>query len=205
MKGSGEKPAAVVLAGGESRRLGVASKALVDVGGVPMIGRVLERLRPQVGRIVVSVREVSPAFAALGLPLVADAVERQRGPLTGLYSALADLRGRAGGGAWLQVCPCDAPFLPDDLVDRLAQGTAEAGEPVCAAAYDGVVQPTFSLWHVDVLPTVREWVLERGAGGLMSVLDVLPHAVVDWPFREPSPFFNVNSPEDLEEARARFA
>jgi len=98
------------------------------------------------------------------------------------------------------LCPCDAPFLPPDLAARLTRCAAKRGVSVAVARYDGIVQPVFSLWRLDVLPLVKGMVLERGRGGLMSVLDEVPHAVADWPLQQPSPFFNVNTPEDLVEA-----
>ena len=69
-----------------------------------------------------------------------------------------------------------------------------------AISYDGVLQPTFSLWQSRHLPFVREAVFDRGLGGLKRVLTSLPHAVVEWPLAEPPPFFNVNTQEDLASA-----
>jgi molybdopterin-guanine dinucleotide biosynthesis protein A len=192
---------ALVLAGGESRRLGVTHKALVDLGGRPMLDHVLERVRGQAERILISVHQTSDELTRFGCEQVVDVVVRQRGPLTGLVSGLLRLECR-GFGDWLLLCPCDAPFLSHDLAERLVGAVRETGEQVAVARYQGVLQPVFSLWHLGALPVLKEALLERGRGGLMSVLDGLSHVKVDWPERNPSPFFNVNTPEELHAACA---
>jgi molybdopterin-guanine dinucleotide biosynthesis protein A len=193
---------ALVLAGGESRRLGVTHKALAELGGRPMLEHVIERLRGQAERILISVHQTSDGLAKFGCEQVVDVVVRQRGPLTGLVSGLLRLECR-GFGDWLLLSPCDAPFLPHDLGERLVRAVRETGKQVAVARYQGVVQPVFSLWHLGALPVLKAALLERGRGGLMSVLDGLSHVKVDWPEHDPSPFFNVNTPEDLHAACAR--
>jgi molybdopterin-guanine dinucleotide biosynthesis protein A len=192
-------PVGLVLAGGESSRFGEPGKALAGLGGQFLLQHVLGRLEPQVSRVLLSVHETRESYVALGFEQVVDVVERQRGPLTGLVSGLLRLECK-GYGQWLLMCPCDAPFLPPDLSEKLTRCASEQNVPVAVARYDGIVQPVFSLWRQDVLPAIKSLVLERGRGGLMSALDEVPHAVVDWPLEQPPPFFNVNTPEDLAEA-----
>jgi molybdopterin-guanine dinucleotide biosynthesis protein A len=97
------------------------------------------------------------------------------------------------------LCPCDAPFVPRDLVEVL--GRAGAGGKAAVAVWQGVPQPTFSLWHAHHLEPVREMLLEKGLGGPRQVLEQLPHAVVEWKRSDPPPFFNVNTPQDLAMAQ----
>jgi molybdopterin-guanine dinucleotide biosynthesis protein A len=193
------KPAGVVLAGGQSSRFGVTSKALAPLSGKPLVRHVLERLAGQAGPILLSVQEKHPALETLGYEMVEDVVPRHRGPLTGLCSAMQWLADN-DGGEWLLLCPCDAPFLPRDLAVRLYQGAVNTGQPVTVAKYQDVPQPTFSLWNTELMPAVRDSVMEQGRGGLMQVLNDVPHAFVEWAVRDVPPFFNVNTPDDLERA-----
>ena len=71
---------------------------------------------------------------------------------------------------------------------------------VIAVSYQGVLQPTFSLWQNHHLGAIRNAVVEQGRGGIKHLLTSLPHEVVEWPTSEPPPFFNINTPEDLESA-----
>ena len=192
------KPAGVILAGGRSSRMGGQRKALAEVAGRPLLAHVVERLQPQVGGLLLSCDGPANELDGFGLPQVADLVPGYRGPLAGLYSVMQHLADGGFDGS-LVLCPCDAPFVPRDLVDVLRR--AGAGGKAAVAAWQGVPQPTFSLWHAHHREMIREMLFERGLGGPRQALDRLPHEVVEWAATEPPPFFNVNTPEDLARAR----
>jgi len=196
-----QKPAGVILAGGQSRRMGVDRKALLELKGRPLLEHVIERLSPQLDPLMLSCESQTDEFDSFGLPVVPDLLPRHRGPLTGLYSALQVLADK-GQDNGLVLCPCDAPFIPDDLVQVLIGADRGDSPPVVVVSYQGVLQPTFSLWHNHHLPFIREAVVKRGRGGLKHMLSLLPHTVVEWASTEPSPFFNINTPEELETAAA---
>ncbi len=161
-----------------------------------MIEHVIARVKRQADPVLLSVQDQGPETDALGLVNVPDIIQRHRGPLTGLCSAMQYLDA-AERHEWLLLCPCDAPFIPEDLVSRLYQNAISAERPVSVARYEKVMQPTFSLWNLSVFPKVREAVITAGRGGLMSMLDRLPHVAVDWATTATPPFFNVNTPADL--------
>ena len=192
------KPTGVILAGGRSSRMGGQRKALAEVAGRPLLAHVVERMQPQVGNLLLSCESGVAQFDAFGMPQVPDLVPGYRGPLCGLYSAMQNLAD-AGHEGSLVLCPCDAPFVPLDLVRVLQK--ASGGNQVAVPAWRGVLQPTFSLWPLHFLATVREALVERGLGGPRQVLDLVTHEVVEWEPAEPPPFFNVNTPEDLAAAR----
>lgn len=193
------RPDAVVLAGGQSSRLGPGSKAVAMLRDRPLLQHVLDRVTPQAGRVVISVQEAGESFPFSQHPCIPDLVKSHRGPLTGLYSAMQHLLDDAHG-PWLLMCPCDAPFVPPDLADKLFTVAEDSRCPVVVARYDGELQPTFSLWHVSVYPHIREMVMDRGRGGLKTMLDGLPYIAVDWEEAPLPPFFNINTPQDLARA-----
>lgn len=170
------------------------------LGPKTLLDHVTGRLAPQVDQLRLSVQHALPSEYTERHPCVPDKVASHRGPLMGLYSVLSSLEG--SGPDWLVLCPCDAPFLPADLVERLQVAVRDSDLPVAAARYQGTVQPTFSLWYRDMLAPVRDVVLDQGKGGLMAMLDRQEHAVVDWPATHPPPFFNINTPADLDAARS---
>ena len=188
--------AAVALAGGASSRMG-RPKALAPFLGEPLVARVLGRLRPQAGAVYLNASGAE--YAGFGAPLVADAVRwRGAGPLAGVAAGLA--RAGADGFAYLATAPCDAPFLPRDLVARL-MAAGQGGAAV--AVSDTGLEPMFALLPVSALARV-EAALEAGRASPRSVLEALGAARVAFP-AEGTPFANLNTPEDfnLAEAAAR--
>ena len=196
-----DKPAGVILTGGRSSRMDVDYKALVKIGGQTLLQRAIDRLGKHVEPLLLSCESENGVFDSFGLTVVPDLLPRYRGPLVGLYSALRLLEDR-GHENGLVLCPCDAPFIPENLVCKLLDARQGAKPPVVVVSYLGELQPTFSLWHRQHLPVIRNAVQEKGMGGLKQVLDWLPYKVVDWERTEPSPFFNVNSPGDLKAAES---
>jgi molybdopterin-guanine dinucleotide biosynthesis protein A len=193
------RPAGVILAGGRSSRIGVGRKALLELNGRPLLAHVIERLQPQLGSLLLSCESYTDDFDDFGLKIIADILPRHRGPLTGLCSALQHLVANKQDNGLL-LCPCDAPFIPLDLVQTLVDADLDGSKPVVVVSYQGVLQPTFSLWHKHHFPVIHEAVVSRGQGGLKHMLHSLPHKIVEWPEAEPSPFFNINTPKELETA-----
>jgi molybdopterin-guanine dinucleotide biosynthesis protein A len=204
-----EKPAGVILAGGRSSRMGGMRKALIPLQDSPLLSHVIGRLESQVSPLLLSSEDRYSGLEVFGLPVVPDIVPRYRGPLTGLCSALQylsdkqDISGKDHSG--LLLCPCDAPFIPPDLAERLVDATRnnatrEKIKPVVVVAYEGELQPTFSLWQNHHLPVIHDAVVNRGDGGLKHMLKSLPHVIVEWVSEQPPPFYNVNTPEELEVA-----
>ena len=193
------KPAGVILAGGRSSRMGVTRKALLELNGQALLKYVIDRLADYVDPLLLSCESETTDFDDYGLAIVPDLLPDYRGPLMGLYSALQylDENDHKNG---LVLCPCDAPFLPVDLVQVLLDADQSEHSKVITISYQGVLQPTFSLWQNQHLPAIREALVEQGRGGLKHLLISLPHIIVEWTTVEPSPFFNVNAPEELESA-----
>jgi len=181
--------------------MGGGRKALFELAGRPLLAHVRERLEKQVDPLLISCEGGASDFDGLGLTCVPDLLPGHRGPLTGLYSALQYLADRNHGDG-LVLCPCDAPFLPADLVQSMCDEGRDESRPVVAVSWQGVLQPTFSLWNAQHLPLVKSAVVERGIGGLKRVIMSMPHRILEWRATEPPPFFNINTPAELETAAA---
>ena len=192
---------AVILAGGRSRRFGQQPKALAILGGVSLIEHVINRLVPQVSSMAISVEKRNPLFNTFVLEQIEDPEPGVQGPLQALLGALRWLKAQ-GGPEWLQLAPCDTPFIPKDLVGRLGMHTGASGAAACIPRFRGELHPSCGLWHQDMLESV-ETSVAAGMRGFKEFLDQHPHAVLDWP--EPhagaaDPFFNVNTPAQLRQA-----
>lgn len=182
------RPAVVILAGGESRRMG-GGKPLRLLGGRSLLERALERAKGWSDEVVVAVRHAGQ-LGEEGAAMLIDPPGLE-GPIGGLASALR-LKRRV-----VLTVPCDMPFLPDNLVERLA--AALPGHEAALAASGGHVHPVCGLWRTDALARVRGYAAS-GRRSLIGFAETIGYAAVTWPG---DPFFNVNSPEDLAEAEAR--
>jgi molybdenum cofactor guanylyltransferase len=136
----------LVLAGGRGTRMGGIDKGLVEIEGRTLVELVIDRLRPQVGPILISANRNLVRYRAFGFPVLLDAdegLEPFPGPLAGMLAGL-----RAAATPWIATAPCDAPFLPTNLVAHLVEALAGAR---AAVAYVGeLIQPVFCLLHVDL-------------------------------------------------------
>ena len=198
--------AGLILAGGLGRRMGGGDKPLLPVGGMPMLARVIERLRPQVERLVLNANGDPARFAQYGLPVVADTIEGFAGPLAGILAGMRWSLAHVPAARHIATVSSDAPFLPTDLVARLSSEIADRPDAISLARSGGDVHPVIGLWPVALADDLEAW-LAAGTRKVLVWVDRHPSAQVDFPQieiggRRIDPFFNANTPEELAAARA---
>jgi len=185
----------LVLAGGMGRRMGGADKGLLLLHGRTLAALTLERLAPQVGSVLISANRNQETYAALGAPVLPDLLPDYPGPLAGLHAALSCIE-----TPWLATCPCDSPYLPPDLVARLAEAALASGAPLAVARTEGQNQPAFMLCRRELLPTLTAYLL---AGNRKFSAWQEAQGAVAADFEDcPDAFTNFNTPEDLQQAPA---
>jgi molybdopterin-guanine dinucleotide biosynthesis protein A len=192
----------LVLAGGQSRRMGGGDKALRLLGGVSLLERVVARLRPQVEALVLNANGDPSRFAGFGLPVAADSVADFAGPLAGVLAGLDWAAAHHPDCDFVASVATDAPFFPPDLVARLRQELDEAGADLACAASGGRAHPVFGLWPVRLREELRGAVVEEGIRKVDVWTGRYKLVTVSFPERPVDPFFNANRPEDLAAAAA---
>ncbi|MEE8272129.1 MAG: molybdenum cofactor guanylyltransferase MobA, partial [Alphaproteobacteria bacterium] len=145
----------VILAGGQSRRMGGGDKALKLLAGRPILNHVIDRVRGQVGALVLNANGDPGRFAAYRLPVVPDGVDGFAGPLAGVLAGLDWAAANAVGATRVASFPCDAPFLPADLVERLVAAVAAARADLGCAASAGRAHPVVGLWPLRLRADLR--------------------------------------------------
>lgn len=184
----------LVLAGGLGRRMGGVDKGLQLLRGEPMVAHVLKRLTPQVDAVLINANQNGEAYAAIGAPYAArvtpDLIGGFAGPLAGLQAGLV-----AATTPLLVTVPCDSPFLPSDLVQRL-EAALEANRTLIAVAKTGVQpHPVFALVDVSVRDHLKSF-LDGGGRKIDAWYAAL--AVVEVAFDdEAAAFENINTREEL--------
>jgi molybdopterin-guanine dinucleotide biosynthesis protein A len=205
--------------------MGGVVKPLLPFAGGTLFSCCLDRFRPQVGRLALSVHDrqgwgddaaVQEAFSFSG-PVIYDQVavtkndrHERAGPLAGFLAALqwADQQ----GGDWVALLPGDTPFIPPDLVLRLLAAARSSGLPSAHARSAGRDHPAVALLHRRLEPALRRDVAQ-GERRVWRWLSAQGTQAVDWPegvswgeaILPLDPFWNVNQPQDLERAQSMVA
>jgi molybdenum cofactor guanylyltransferase len=185
----------VILAGGQALRMGGTDKAFVSLAGRPLLAHVLDRLEPQVERVLISANGDPARFAGFGCPVVPDGAPQ--GPLSGVLAALT--AAAAMGATHVVSTPVDTPFLPGDLVPQLllaAEGSPEGLALVTDSTGD---HPATALWPVGLAPALAAF-LATGEAKVTRFTDA--HHATRAVFADPGAFLNLNTPEDLAAAEA---
>lgn len=180
----------LILAGGQGSRMAHQDKGLVLLAGRSLVERVIDRINPQVDRLLINCNRHSLVYQQFGYPLIEDAILDFSGPLRGVLSARESL-----GADLCFVVPCDMPHLPQDVVQRLH--IALKGHDAAYVVTAGQIQPLVLLLKPDVVPQIDQYLLGGGRSvkGWLRSLDT-----VAVEFDNPADFNNINSFEQLATA-----
>lgn len=183
----------VILAGGRGSRMGNVDKGLQPFRGAPMAMHVLLRLAPQVSNLMINANQNLAPYESFGVPVWPDELQGFAGPLAGLQTALGHCE-----TDYLVTVPCDSPFLPIDLVARLAEALA-AHDADLAVAVTGEgntrqSHPVFCLLKTSLLPHLTLY-LQNGGRKIDAWYASLN--VTEVVFQDDTEFRNINTLEDL--------
>lgn len=195
-----KKVAGVILAGGLSSRMGGGDKSLLELGGKPLLSRVIERATPQVDTLMLNANGDPARFACYGLPVVADVVPGFAGPLAGILTGMHWVREHAPACQWLASFASDTPFFPQDLVSRMVQQAEKEQAPLACAVSQERSHPVFGLWSLALIEDLHRAVVEEDMRKIMRWTDRYSCSLVEFSAVPFDPFFNINRPEDLRAA-----
>ena len=183
----------LILAGGRGMRMGGVDKGLQTLQGKPMILHVIQRLQPQVDRIMINANQNLDRYREFNFPVCADEKNDYAGPLAGMQAGLIHCE-----TAYMLTAPCDTPMLPTDLVTQLATALEKSKADIAVAntkQHDRIYrQPMFCLMKKTVLTDLTA-ALERGVRKVD--LWLAEKNVVDVVFDDETAFANINTLEEL--------
>ena len=180
---------AVILAGGMARRMDGVDKGLIELNGRPMIEYIIEALKPQVDNIVINANRNLEQYRRYGYPVVEDIMGDYFGPLVGMASGL-----QACSSERILTVPCDSPFVPPRLAEKLDTALREQDAELSVANDSERMQPVFAMLHRYLLPSLLAYL---DAGGRKIDTWYSEHKMAladfsDWP----DTFININTPQD---------
>src|SRR6188472_2293045 len=148
-------PLGLVLAGGLARRMGGGDKARIRIGGKTILERVLARLAPQCGSMILNANGDPARFGDTVLPVVPDTVPGFAGPLAGILAGLDWAAANAPDVTDIVSVPGDCPFLPTELVQRLQAARSAEQKPLACARSGDWRHPVVGLWPVALRADLR--------------------------------------------------
>ena len=190
-----------VLAGGASTRLG-RDKALVEVGGTPMLARMIELL----GGVTKQVKLVAAPgkYSAFGVETIEDQWPGE-GPLGGIITALEDAAEGSANGEWNLIVSCDMPFLTRGWLAFVCERATKSKAHVVLPHSASGPEPLCACWQTAAAAKLRSG-FERGVRKVTEGIALLHSEVLDeadWKRfdNEGRLFWNMNTAADYEEAR----
>jgi molybdenum cofactor guanylyltransferase len=176
--------------------MGGSDKGLLLLDGRPMIEHVIDALVPQLDALMISANRNLERYRSYGYPVISDADEDYRGPLAGIAGALART-----DSDFLLSAPCDAPFVPGDLVSRLRAVLDEQAAELAVVDTGDRLQPVFMLLSATLLPSLNRFL--DGGGRKIDAWFADHHlAAADFTDRA-ADFTNINTPEEKRRAEQR--
>ena len=194
------KIAGVLLAGGKSNRMGGGDKCLMELAGRTLLSRVIDRAKTQVGPMVLNVNGDPKRFASYRLPIIKDVLSGFHGPLAGILTGLDWAKKNAPDVDYIATFATDSPFFPSNLVELLYK-TIKEGHVLACAKSNGRHHPVFGLWPVEKRLALQDAMTVESIRKIDIWTSRYKMGAVDFPTDHIDPFFNVNTPEDLAQAR----
>ena len=188
---------AVILAGGRSQRMG-QNKATVTLAGMKLVDRVAARLAQQGLSVAVN----APQGFETAFPLIPDVLEGYRGPLAGILSAMRHAGAESQQATHVLTVPIDSPFIPLDLAARL-HAALTGSRSIAVATSLGATHPVVGLWPISLADDLQAFLETPENPRVKTFLSQHDTQFVDFAPIASSlgpldPFFNVNTPDDLE-------
>jgi molybdopterin-guanine dinucleotide biosynthesis protein A len=196
---------AMILAGGRGMRMGMRDKALCSLGGKTFLEHGLLRLGAQCAPVALNANGDCSRFSQFDVQVVPDPLSGHLGPLSGILAAM-DWAASLGHEAVITTA-VDTPFFPRDLADRLVSERAEGQIALAGTCHETGklwLHPTFGIWPTGARGQLRADLL-AGTRKVTQWTKAQNAQTVVFDAKTFDPFFNINTPEDLEQAERLMA
>ncbi len=196
----------IVLEGGLSRRMDGREKSLMEINGETLIESVAQRLASQVPRVVINANGDPNRFSRLAMPVQADTVPGFAGPLAGVLAGMRWTQENVPDATHVITVAADTPFFPDDYVVHMIDMAAQTNSDIALAGSNGRHHPVFGLWRTSLADSLEEFLIAEAGRKVLLFVERFSNCLVEFPSPDessgkPDPFFNVNTPDQLDQAK----
>ena len=194
-----------ILAGGRASRMGGVDKGLQMFRGQTLVQHAITRLQSQVSKVLINANRNPADYALTGLKVVADTELADNGPLSGFLTGLQHC-----DTEWLVTVPCDSPFFPLDLVEKLSQALAYKQSLIAMSQTPRLpdntweLQPVFCLMHRSLLDSLRNYLQNGGHKISLWARQQSPLGLCEFAQNQDgvNPFANANTLQELQDLQS---
>ena len=193
-----KKVLGVILAGGLSRRMKCQNKFLKKIGDQTIISLIISKALNQVDKLIINTHIEKKEVKQFKLPIIKDTLNGYHGPLAGILTGMEYAAKRKF--KWLFTFPCDAPFFPDNLVEKILKEAEKKKSNIVIATSKGRMHPVFGIWSITLKNSLKNALIKYQIKKMDIWIEKNNFSVLNFNHNTIDPFFNINNFEDLEKA-----
>ena len=190
--------AVIIMIGGKSSRLGGGIKSLIKINNKKIFDIILERIQPQIDKIIVNSNIEDTEISKYKFPIIKDVKQGYLGPLAGIHAGMQWLNKNKPEVDWLLTLPGDTPFIPLNLVSCFEEKINQDSKIILAKSNDKI-HPIIGAWHTSLLTSLNEH-LESGTRKILEWAENHPLDFLEFNEKNYDPFFNINTQIDINKA-----
>ena len=190
--------AVIIMIGGKSSRLGGGIKSLIKINNKKIFDIILERIQPQIDKIIVNSNIEDTEISKYKFPIIKDVKQGYLGPLAGIHAGMQWLNKNKPEVNWLLTLPGDTPFIPLNLVSCFEEKINQDSKIILAKSNDKI-HPIIGAWHTSLLTSLNEH-LESGTRKILEWAKNHPLEFLEFNEKNYDPFFNINTQIDINKA-----
>ena len=190
----------VILAGGQSRRMGNKNKLLATINNKSLLEITSNLVKNQLNRVIINSNTQVYSNNKLNFEIVPDEIDGYLGPLSGIFSAMKWSKKNFPECQWIASFPVDSIFFPDNFIDVMTSKIKKETQIVCAKS-NGRIHPVFALWSIVLVNALEKALVEDGIRRIDEWTTRYNLEIVNFKFKKLDPFFNINTFDDLEKAK----
>ena len=193
-----EKILFAILAGGQSKRFGGGFKTFTKISGTTILNQIIKTLSNFSNDIIINANNLYE-FKNLNYPIVKDKFDGFLGPLAGIHASILWTKENNLKKEWVFTVPSDTPFLPSDLLDKFLSSYS-LGTNILIARSNQRYHPVIAMWHVSLLKSLENELKSKNSK-IMLWVKKHKYKFVNFDINQENNFFNINTQEDLTNAK----
>ena len=186
----------VVLDGGRSKRFG-QNKSMVKLGNKTLLEHILYKIKSKFSKIII----VSNENKIKDFTVIKDCIEGQLGPLVGVLSAMKWIKKNNYSHNWIATFPCDTPFFNISIIDKFIEVSKLNDGLLYFVKSEEKRHNIFGLWSIKLIETLEEDITKNDYRKVEKWADKIGVKTINVSYDNIDPFFNINTKEDLIEAK----